>query len=163
NQAHLHAPGVDSPPLALPGYPLLIAGLHALGLPLIALLLLQVAMGGAATWLAYAAADGLLNSRRCGLIAAAVVGLHPASVLASGRAGQQRAPAFVASRGVHGVFARLGLSAPEGVGPVVLLPLMEPARLLAVRDVPTGLALAWTAGNVLLLAATILGAVLLLV
>lgn len=283
NQAHLHAPGVDSPPLALPGYPLLIAGLHALGLPLIALLLLQVAMGGAATWLAYAAADGLLNSRRCGLIAAAVVGLHPASVLASvtlapdalfmllllaavalvaprsrhdfagsllgglclgaailvkpltllagaaigawmivsGRrwssvgaavvftimslvpigawaarnhvAGlewwphptsawtgaaddaaigdplatihemQQRAPAFFASHGVHDLFTRLGLSAPEGVEPVVLLPLMEPARLLAVRDVPTGLALAWTAGNVLLLAATILGAVLLLV
>lgn len=283
DQAQLAAPGVETPPIPLPGYPLLIAGLQTLGLPLTALLLLQVAMGGAATGLAYLAAEGLLDSRRCGLIAAAVVGLHPASMLAavtlgpdtlfmllllaavalvasrsrhdfsgsllaglclgvailvkpltlvagvaigvwmivSGRrwsslgaamvfaimslvpagawaarnhvAGldwwphdtaaltgttgsvatddpattinhmQQQAPAFFASHGVHDLFLRLGLSAPQSVEPVVLLPLMEPARLLAVRDVPTGLALAWTAGNVLLLAAAVLGAVLLLV
>jgi hypothetical protein len=65
-----------------PGYPLLIAAVQWLGLPLHAVLAVQCVMSVAAVWLVYALGVHLLGSRAAALTAAAIVALHPAEWLA---------------------------------------------------------------------------------
>lgn len=66
-----------------PAYAGLLAVVHGLGLPVVTVLLLQVALGCAAVYLTYLLGAILLGSPTGGLIAAAVVAVHPAGWLAA--------------------------------------------------------------------------------
>lgn len=69
--------------MPLPGYPALLASVEGLGVGVHAVLLLQVIASAATVWLVYMLTCSLLKSARCGLVAAAVVALHPAAIVAS--------------------------------------------------------------------------------
>jgi hypothetical protein len=269
-------------PPPLPGYPLVLAGVLAVGLPLDALVLAQVAMSALLAWLTYALAWSLLRDRTAALVAAGIVVLHPAMIVASltlsphvlflvavlaalsmiasplrhdfaggvlaglclglavmlkpltilvapavamwmilrgrnlaavgagtvlvvasltpaglwmlrnhaaggpvwphqtsiltgldegvalsepaamlMRVREQAAPVFV-GHGVPELAARFGIT-PEPIATPLLLPIIEPARLLTVRDGGTALAILWTLGNLVLAVMALAGCLMLLV
>ncbi|MCC7146459.1 MAG: hypothetical protein IT443_08435 [Phycisphaeraceae bacterium] len=65
-----------------PGYSVFIAAIQALGLPLIAVLLVQCLLAVAGVWLLYDITWRLTGSRKASLLAAAILALHPADWVA---------------------------------------------------------------------------------
>lgn len=77
------ANGLTAETFRTPGYPVLVAAVKALRLPLECVLLIQCVLSAASVGLVYLFVKALVGSPRAGTVAAALLAVHPADIVAA--------------------------------------------------------------------------------